>query len=48
MGTVAFHVGAQLIRVTEVALSFKEPPVRCVPHMAGKIGVYDVFVVTLT
>jgi hypothetical protein len=36
-----------LIRVTEVALRLKEPLVR-LPHMAGKIGVYDVFAVTLT
>jgi hypothetical protein len=36
------------MRVTEVALSFKEPLVRSVPHIAGKIGLYDVFAVTLT
>jgi hypothetical protein len=35
------------MRVTEVALRFREPPVRCVPHMAGKIGLYAVFAVTL-
>jgi hypothetical protein len=36
------------MRVTEVALRFKEPLVRCVPHTTGTIGVYDVFAVTLT
>jgi hypothetical protein len=48
MGKAVFHVGAQLMRVTEVAVRFKDPLVRSVPHMAGKIGVYDVLAVTLT
>jgi hypothetical protein len=36
------------MRVTEVALRLKVLCVRSVPHMAGKIGVYVVPVVTLT